>query len=61
MQLDNINKGKSFRRNNKKKLYNKKEITYYNYNKKSYIARDYYSKNKVVRQLNVIYKAVPTK
>ncbi|KAE8846669.1 hypothetical protein HRS9139_01236 [Pyrenophora teres f. teres] len=60
MQLDNINKGKSFGRNNKKKPYNKNEITCYNCDKKGHMARDCYSKNKVVRQLNVIHKAVPT-
>ncbi|KAI1686157.1 reverse transcriptase [Pyrenophora tritici-repentis] len=60
MQLDNINKGKSFGRNDKKKPYNKKEITCYNCDKKGHMARDCHSKNKVVRQLNVIHKAVPT-
>ncbi|CAA9965762.1 zf-CCHC domain containing protein [Pyrenophora teres f. maculata] len=60
MQLDNINKGKSFGRNDKKRPYNKKKITCYNCDKKGHMARDCYSKNKVVRQLNVIHKAVPT-
>ena len=59
MQLDNINRGKSFGRGGQKKPHNRGNITYYSYSKIGYIARDCKSKNKVVRQLNVLYKVVP--
>jgi hypothetical protein len=53
MVLDNINKGNGF--NKDKKQYGKK-ITCYNCQKEGHMARDCRSKNKVVRQLNMMIK-----
>jgi hypothetical protein len=53
MVLDNINKGNGF--NKDKKQYGKK-ITCYNCQKEGHMARDCRSKNKVVRQLNMMTK-----
>jgi hypothetical protein len=53
MQLDNINKGNGF--NKDKKQYGKK-ITCYGCGKEGHMARDCRSKNKVIRQLNMMTK-----
>jgi hypothetical protein len=53
MVLDNINKGNSFSKD--KKQYGKK-ITCYNCQKEGHMARECRSKNKVVRQLNMMSK-----
>jgi hypothetical protein len=53
MQLDNINKGNGFR---KEKKQFSKTITCYNCQKEGHMARDCRSKNKVVRQLNMLTK-----
>jgi hypothetical protein len=53
MQLDNINKGNGFRKD--KKQFSK-SITCYNCQKEGHMARDCRSKNKVIRQLNMLAK-----
>jgi len=60
MHLNNLNKGKGpskpHYKKSKNKNNNKKKINYYACGKEGHIARNYLSKNKVKRQLNVLHQ-----